>query len=281
MHRYADKAPPLAASACRRALEDAGCSPSDIGQLVLVSCTGFTAPGIDIELFSRLGLRSDAGRTTVGYMGCHGAMNGLRVAQGLAESSLEDGRFVLLCCVELCTLHFQYGANPQHIVANALFADGAAAAVLASSARGTSAPKHFAVLAQASRLLPDTRDAMTWVIGDHGFEMTLSPRVPDLIRQHLRAFIEPWLELQNVTLADIGGWAIHPGGPRVISAVEDALDLPPGAGDASRHLLHTHGNMSSPTILFILDRLQLQNTPRPWVGLAFGPGLTIEACLVV
>lgn len=285
MQRYPEEALPLATQACRTALDDAGITPEQIGQLVVVSCTGFSAPGVDIGLIDTLGLPPTVGRTMVGFMGCHGAMNGLRVARSLAESLNSPDQHVLMCCVELCTLHFQYGWDPQKVVANALFADGAAAVVGQASPPDDSAPPDTTsgrpkVTAHGSLLLPDSRDLMTWLIRDHGFEMTLSPKVPDLIGEHLRNWIEPWLAEQGLEIPGVQGWAIHPGGPRVISATEQALDLLPGAGDPSRDVLRDCGNMSSPTVLFILDRLRQNQTPRPWVALAFGPGLTIEATLI-
>ncbi|MEM1107240.1 MAG: type III polyketide synthase [Planctomycetota bacterium] len=289
MRRYPEEALPLAAEACRNALEDADITPDQISQLVVVSCTGFSAPGVDIGLIDTLGLPATVGRTVVGFMGCHGAMNGLRVARALADSLTNPDEHVLMCCVELCTLHFQYGWDPQKVVANALFADGAAAIVgrplndLPPGLSDSSTPllaKLPGVAAHGSRLLPDSRDLMTWIIRDHGFEMTLSPKVPDLIREHLRGWLEPWLAEQGLDISQVQGWAIHPGGPRVISSVEQALDLFAGAGDPSRQVLRDYGNMSSPTVLFILDQLRQANTLRPWVALAFGPGLTIEATLI-
>lgn len=295
MKRYPEEALALAADACRKALAEADVRPDQVGQLVVVSCTGFSAPGVDIGLIDVLGLPATVGRTVVGFMGCHGAMNGLRIAGALADSQVAektdeypgaDG-FVLMCCVELCTLHFQYGWDPQKVVANALFADGAAAVIgrpapTPGNSETTSIPHpHFPrVVAHGSYLLPEARDLMTWLIRDHGFEMTLSPRVPGLIRQTLPGWVTPWLAQQGFTIEQIRGWAIHPGGPRVIAAVEESLDLFPGAGDPSRKVLRDCGNMSSPTVLFILDRLRQSQTPRPWVAIAFGPGLTIEAALL-
>jgi predicted naringenin-chalcone synthase len=129
-------------------------------------------------------------------------------------------------------------------------------------------------------LLPDSEDAMTWTIGDEGFGMTLSARVPALIGEHLGPWLTRWLAGRGLTLADIRSWAVHPGGPRVLDAVEEALALPAGATDVSRQVLAEHGNMSSPTVLFILERLARQGAPRPCVSLAFGPGLVAEAALL-
>ena len=278
MHRYAEEAGQLACAASKNAMEEARVSASDIRQIVLVSCTGFSSPGVDFHLIDTLGLSSDVGRTIVGFMGCHGAMNGLRVARAVSAGLGDEGA-TLLCCVELCSLHFQYGWDPQRVVANALFGDGAAA-IVGRSSKGHHPASLPEVVADGSCVLPDSRDLMTWQIGDHGFEMTLSAKVPDLVRDNLASWIEPWLQTQGLNVHDVGGWAIHPGGPRVISAVEQALDLPRDAGRFSREVLEHCGNMSSPTVLFILDRLRQAATPLPWVGLAFGPGLTIEAVLI-
>jgi predicted naringenin-chalcone synthase len=278
MRTYAEQATPLAAQACTRALAAAQMAPSEITHLITVSCSGFAAPGVDVQLFNELGLPAGVARTHVGFMGCHGALNGLRVARAFLEA--DPNARVLLCAVELCTLHHQYGWNPDQIVANALFADGSAAAVCVPAAEASHADAALSALSSASTIVPDTEDLMSWRIGDHGFQMGLSARVPDVIRGTLRAWLAGWLGKQGVELEQVGQWAIHPGGPRILQACIEALELPPDAIDASRGVLAEFGNMSSPTILFILDRLQRQNAPGPWVLLAFGPGLTVEASLV-
>ena len=120
---------------------------------------------------------------------------------------------------------------------------------------------------------------MTWVIGDHGFEMTLSPRVPDIVARHLPNWLTAWLDGQGLAPRDVRSWAVHPGGPRILSAVAEALSLPAGATDVSRAVLAEHGNMSSPTVLFVLQRLRAADAPRPVCALSFGPGLVVEAAL--
>jgi predicted naringenin-chalcone synthase len=182
--------------------------------------------------------------------------------------------------VELCSLHFQYGWEPQQIVANALFADGAAALVGQAAQAADVSRISWRVAATGSCVFAGSQDAMTWTVGDYGFRMTLSPRVPELIRAHLADWLTHWLAQQGLSMRDIGSWAIHPGGPRVLSAVEAALNLPAGAAEASRQVLAEHGNMSSPTVLFILERLRRAGAPLPCVMLAFGPGLTAEAALL-
>lgn len=299
MARYTRQAPALAARAARAALQDAEVTPCEIAHLVTVSCTGFSAPGVDVRLIDALGLRRDVSRTLIGFMGCHGAINGLRTADGLARQQRAGGTGrVLLCCVELCSLHFQYGWNPQRVVANALFADGAAAVVAdldtrdapgdsAHNGRTNHGRGHrgargngWQLLDTGSCLLRDSHDAMTWSIGDHGFEMTLSPEVPGLIERDLAPWLSHWLARHGLAFDDIGSWAVHPGGPRVLDAVERALALPRSATDASRRVLAESGNMSSPTVLFILDELRGSGAPLPCVMLAFGPGLTIETALL-
>jgi len=234
-------------------------------------------PGFDIALIKLLKLAPTVSRTHVGFMGCHGALNGLRVASALVHADPEAR--VLLCAVELCSLHFSYGGDHGKVVANALFADGAAALVAGSAAQ---APTNaWRLLAAGSCLFPDSEDAMTWRTGDHGFEMTLSPGVPDLITQHLPSWLAAWLIQHGVTIPQVRSWAIHPGGPRILTAATSCLDLPPDATTTSREVLAECGNMSSPTILFILERLYRRTAPRPCVALAFGPGLSVEAALLV
>jgi predicted naringenin-chalcone synthase len=276
MRHYAALAPPLALRAAAAALAESGLAPGALTHLVTVSCTGFAAPGVDRVLIAELGLAPTVERTQVGYMGCHGALNGLRVAR--AFTAADPAARVLLCAVELCTLHYHYGWDPPKVIANALFADGAAAAVGAPA--DAAPPGAWRVAATGSRLLPDSADAMTWTVGDHGFEMTLSKQVPRLIAAHLRPWLEGWLASNGLALTDVPSWAIHPGGPRILEAAVEALRLPRAATAAAREVFAACGNMSSPTLLFILDRLRAAGAPRPCVALGFGPGLMAEAALL-
>jgi prepilin-type processing-associated H-X9-DG protein len=278
MQKYAESATGLATAACRKALADASLEPAAITHLITVSCSGFAAPGVDVQLIRDLGLPAEVARTHVGFMGCHGALNGMRVARAFAEAN-PDAR-ILVCAIELCSLHHQYGWNPEQIVANALFADGSAALVCGyADARGPHNEKPR-WLASGSMVVPQTEDLMSWNIGDHGFQMTLSARVPDVIQGSLRNWLEGWLATEGTDLDQIAHWGIHPGGPRILQACIDALKLEPSEIQTSRDVLAEFGNMSSPTILFITERLIRNKTPGPCVLLAFGPGLTIEAALV-
>ena len=278
----------LGEQACRRAFETANIAPTSITHIVTASCTVIDAPGFDQYLIENLQLSPDVRRTHVGFMGCHAAINALAVAQALTLSN--PNAVVLVCCVELCTLHLHYTDRMDQLIANALFADGAAAAIITSSSPPASLPT---IAGFGSRIFqnpanptdPSTRDAMSWCVGDHGFAMTLDRAVPDLLRASIPNWVDQLLAQHNLSRKDVGAWAIHPGGPRIVQTITDCLDLPePQRTNAERDslgILHANGNMSSATILFILQHLQAQSRPRPWVALAFGPGLAGEALLIM
>ncbi|MGF1582497.1 MAG: type III polyketide synthase [Gemmataceae bacterium] len=276
MEHYAKYAKPLAIKAATRAIERAGISKDRLTHLITVSCTGFEAPGVDIALITELELPPMLERTHVGYMGCHGSLNGLRVANAFTTAGPDA--CVLLCAVELCSLHYHYGWEPQRLIANALFADGAAA-VVGTSGENVSTDT-WAVTASGSYVLPHTQDAMTWTVGDHGFCMTLSKKLPELIRTNLKPWLSKWLGRSGLDISNVGSWAVHPGGPAILEAVESGLDLPPNALSYSRDVLARYGNMSSPTVLFVLDRMRTAKAALPCVVLGFGPGLTAEVALV-
>lgn len=275
MQLFERHAPALATKAVRKAIAECPWDASELTHLVTVSCTGFSAPGVDLAIIRDCGLSPEVMRTNVGFMGCHGAINGLRTAAAFAAA--DSNAKVLLCCVELCSVHQQYGWHRDRIVSNALFADGAAAII------GSASPQthgSFPTLtATGSRIIADTEEFMSWHVRDHGFEMSLSSQVPDMVREQLRPWLTSWLSRHDLTIADIGSWAVHPGGPRILQACSESLALKSDALDASHHILKTYGNMSSPTVLFILERLLQTEQPSPCVMLAFGPGLSIEAAL--
>lgn len=280
MSKFESLAPDLAVRASSLALADAQCEAQGITHLVTVCCSGFAAPGFDLELIPRLGLSPCTPRTHVGFMGCHGFLNGLRVAR--AYASTEPTARVLVCAVELCTLHHQYTDDPQQIVANSLFADGAAAAVVeqASALTLSSDTNCFGDFrASGSYRIPNTEELMSWRIGDHGFQMTLSVKVPETIKRELRPWMVEWLASHGLGIDDIRHWAIHPGGPRILTAAAEALELPSEATEVSTSVLAECGNMSSPTVLFIMERMRRLGYQPPIVALAFGPGLVVEATL--
>jgi predicted naringenin-chalcone synthase len=275
MARYETDAPPLAARAARAALADAGLEASAVTHVVTVSCTGFAAPNFDVGLIRDLELRWNVARTHVGFMGCHGALNGLRVAKAYADS-IPDA-CVLVCAVELCSLHYQYGWNSDWLVANAIFADGAAAIVGGGQSRSNS--DEWSLAASGASLLEDSSELMAWRIGNHGFEMALSARVPGVIERELRPWLDDWLASMGSARDQIATWAIHPGGPRILEACALATGITRDEYAVSQDVLGEFGNMSSPTIIFILDRLRRRRARRPCLAIGFGPGLAVETAL--
>ncbi len=288
--RFQTEAPKLASQAASQALAACGFPRASFTHLITVTCTGFYAPGLEIDLIQSLSLPPQIERIQVGFMGCHASINAFRVAQALCES--DPSRKVLVCCVELCSLHYQYGTDTDSIVSNAIFADGAAAIAVTGENHDTDRldPDNHrertdiqtlgVIAATGSTLVPQSTDAMTWRIGDHGFSMTLSAEVPSLLRSQLNDCITPWLRQHGLSVSQVKGWAVHPGGSRILDAVEQSLDLSQAQISSSRLVLNEHGNMSSATLPFILNKLSIERVAKPWVMLGFGPGLEIEMALI-
>lgn len=268
---------PLAERAAAEALEKANVARAEVTHVVCVSCTGFFAPGLDIELVKRLGLPNDTRRTFIGFMGCYAAFNALRVADGFCRS--HPDAVVLLVCAELCTLHFQTDATLESAIVNALFSDGAAAAVVRALPE-EDANGELEYVEGRAELDDDSMEDMTWDIGDTGFMMGLSSRVPSVIARRLPAYLGRLLGRHDLGRDDVDFWAIHPGGIAIVEKAQEILALSDEEVHDSLEVLRLHGNMSSPTILFILERILRRNDlPRTAVALAFGPGLTIEGAL--
>lgn len=288
MEVYAQHAGPLISKTSQLAIDRAGLAPSRITHLVTVSCTGFVAPGLDHALIQSLGLSGTVQRVHVGFMGCHAMVNGLRVAQAICQA---DGNAVaLVSSVELCSIHQQYSEDPEQIVANSLFSDGSASAIVVPYRQALAMPQvdpSWRMVSSLSLKVPDSADLMTWKIGDHGFQMTLSSQVPKRIEEELRLPLETWLGILGVSTKEIKQWVVHPGGPRILDAVEGAIGLGSESLSASRETLANYGNMSSPTIVFIMEeilrRCESESSSRErglWLLLGFGPGLHAEAMLL-
>lgn len=288
MEVYAQHAGPLICKTSRLAIDRAGLAPSRITHLVTVSCTGFVAPGLDHALIQSLGLTGTVQRVHVGFMGCHAMVNGLRVAQAICQA--DGNAVVLVSSVELCSIHQQYSEDPEQIVANSLFSDGSASAIVVPYRQALAMHQvdpSWRMVSSLSLKVPDSADLMTWKIGDHGFQMTLSSQVPKRIEEELRVPLETWLGTLGVSTKEIKQWVVHPGGPRILDAVEGAIGLGSESLSASRETLANYGNMSSPTIVFIMEeilrRCESEGLPREnglWLLLGFGPGLHAEAMLL-
>ncbi|GLZ41913.1 type III polyketide synthase [Actinokineospora sp. NBRC 105648] len=271
MTRFAEEAPPLALAALTTACADAGLSPGDLGLLAVVSCTGYGTPGLDIGLADTLRLPADTQRLVIGHMGCYAALPGLGTVSDFATAR---GLPAALVCVELTSLHVQPAdLDPEQIVAHALFSDAAAAVVVQPSGPG------WEVLDVAAHTDTDTSALMTWRITDHGFRMGLSARVPDALSAAVRPVVEKMLARHEAGVEDVAGWAVHPGGPRILDTVEAELDLPADALSASRAVLADHGNCSSSTVLLVLREMTV-DPGELVVAMAFGPGLTLYTVLL-
>ena len=238
--------------------------------LIVTTCTGLHAPGIDLDLMARLGLSDGVERTVVGFMGCYAAINGLKLAHHIVRS--EPTANVLLVNVELCTLHLQETADLEELLSFLIFADGCAASLV--SAR----PAGIEILGFDAAVLPDSGGQITWRVGGQGFDMHLSGAVPGTIARGLPGVVDGLRNRFRVN--DLSLWAVHPGGRSVLDAVDEALALPADALAASRAVLRRFGNMSSPTVMFVLQALAGEAPAgRTGVAMAFGPGLTAESML--
>jgi predicted naringenin-chalcone synthase len=272
----------LGSSAAQQALADYSAATDDdpaavadtVTHLIVVSCTGFFAPGLDLMIARQLKLRPTVERTLVGFMGCSAAFNALRMAHHIVQG--RPSARVLIVCVELCSLHIQPGQERENLISASLFADGAGACLV-----GMPQPEqHDAFVLQDfhTSIKPDSENDMVWRIGNYGFTLRLSPQVPDQLGavapQALRSLVGDYKQLQF--------WAIHPGGRAIVDRLVEIFALPPEQVAAGYAVLRDYGNMSSPTILFVLqamrERLRRRHADAPLEGvaMAFGPGLVIE-----
>ncbi|GAA3463897.1 type III polyketide synthase [Saccharothrix longispora] len=278
MLRYEEHAPALGHAAVTAALASAGLTTADVGQLTIASCTGYTAPGLDVRLAASLDLPVDARRLLVGHMGCYAALPALAAT---TDYVVAHRRPAVLLCVELTSLHLQPPtADPSQVVSHALFSDAAAAIVLQP---GDEPGGGLEVLGTTTLTDTTAQDHMTWRVTDLGFRMELSPRVPDVLGKHVRPAVEDLLGGYGLVPSDVRGWAVHPGGPRILDTTEQELDLSADALAHSRRVLREHGNCSSATVLLVLDELLARGGLRPGdpvVAMAFGPGLTLCAALL-
>jgi alpha-pyrone synthase len=276
--KYKTCALDLSERVAHQALWQADLVAEDITHLIAVSCTGFFAPGLDIHLVKRLGLPATTDRTLIGFMGCNAAFNGLKTAHAICQSN--PSAKVLLVCVELCSLHFQVADTLEKVIVNAIFSDGAAAVVLSAS---EDAAGQLVYTDSASLVTEDSLEAMTWDIGDTGFLMQLSPQVPHLLKQNLPAYLDNFLGRHDLKQNSLDFWAVHPGGRQILDQVQAGLALPEDALKESYEVLRRYGNMSSPTILFILKQLMDMPLPKSststGIAIGFGPGLSIEGAL--
>lgn len=303
MERYVAEALPLGKEALGLALGHAGLDPAEVGLLCVVSCTGYATPGLDILLARDLGMGDGVQRLLIGHMGCYAAVPGLGA---VADFVTARGRPAVLLCVELTSLHVQPAPDSvrdggrldsyelEQVVAHALFSDAAAAVVVEPGAAGRgpaglgavdgrSAGCDLQVVDVAAHTDATASDHMSWDITDLGFRMGLSPRVPDVLALHARPVVSGLLARHGLSVGDVAGWAVHPGGPRILEVVADRLGLDDDAMTPAYEVLRDHGNCSSATVLLVLERLRAMRPLAPGdhvIAMAFGPGLTLYAALL-
>ena len=270
---FRENALALAEEAALLALERAELQPDEVDALVFCSSTGVSVPGIDSFLFDRLALRRTARRLQIFGYGCAGGVLGLSRA---AELSLaRPGERVLFVVVELCSLTFQpQDQSKSNIVALALFADGAAAAVLQSGEAGSVNGESLALTAWGERTWPRSQEIMGWHAADDGFGVLFSPRIPQFLLQEFAPAVDSFLAEQTLTRDALAGYVVHPGGAKVVGALEATLGLADGALEDSRAVLREYGNMSAPTVLFVLERAVAGGMTGRHLMAAVGPGFT-------
>lgn len=273
MKIYQQEALPLGLDAALKALSDAQMLPEQITHLITVSCTGQYLPGLDVLLIRQLGLSPRVNRLPLIFQGCAAGLKAIQMARDVAEGA--PGATVLVVCVELCTLHFQPAKEKEALFAASFFGDGASSCVI-----GKPEPRHSHYLSLGSGysvLLPESTEDMTWEVGNTGFDLYLSPRIPKLLGTYLEEELQVLLEGEQYPEL----WAIHPGGRGIVDSVQNVLHLTDEQTRYSREILRNAGNLSSVTIMFVLNAMRLNmisqgKAPTEGVAMAFGPGLTAE-----
>ncbi|HRO44320.1 type III polyketide synthase [Agriterribacter sp.] len=272
MTLYHAHAAPLSVDAIRNCTERI-LPAKEITHLITVSCTGMSAPGLDLQITDLMDLPNTLYRTSINFMGCYAAIHALKIADAICKN--DTAARVMIVCTELCTLHFQKEATTDNITSSMLFADGSAAALIAHDQYPLPglALQHF-----YAEIIPRGKKDMAWELSSSGFLMTLSGYIPELIKEDFEPLIARALQSAGITREQINGWCIHPGGKRILEAVKKCLHLDEEALADSSRILEEFGNMSSPTILFVLQQMmqKRQGKNKKILGAAFGPGLTME-----
>lgn len=272
MQTYERQSVPLALESARQALVDSRVRTGEITHLLVASCTGMFLPGLDTELARKLDLPSGVARIPLTFLGCAAGLTALREAARILRA--EPSAKVLVVAVELCSIHIQPTFDKENLFTAAFFGDGASACVVGNTVRPESG--QYALARSASVMLPESTDAMKWTIGNYGFRLQLSPRIPQLVAEYVPQVLEAFWGQDP--LPEL--WAIHPGGRAIIDALEKTFRLHDAQTEASRSVLRGYGNMSSATILFVLDALRRQvrgsKAPAEGIALAFGPGVACE-----
>lgn len=273
-HKYA---PTLSVDAIRNCMEGV-CHANDITHLITVSCTGMSAPGLDLQVMELLDLPKTIFRTSINFMGCYAALHALKLADALCAS--QPGSKVMIVCTELCTLHFQKENTMDNIASSLLFGDGSAAVLVTGN---DNLHKGVRIESFYSEVMTKGKRDMSWELSSNGFLMTLSGYVPELIEEDFAFLVDRALQNGSLTKENITKWCIHPGGKRILDVIKRSFSFAEGELDHCYSVLKEYGNMSSPTILFVLKNIMKsmhQHKEEKIFAAAFGPGLTMETMIV-
>lgn len=277
---YRNEAAKLSQKSIQNALSQSRLQAQDFTHLITISCTGMYAPGLDIDLVHMLGLNTSIERTCVNFMGCYAAFTGIKLGDQICRANPKAK--VLIVATELCTIHFQKESDEDNLLANAIFGDGSAAVIMSADKEDALGEVVLQPNGFLNEIYPEGSSEMAWNIGNHGFEMRLSTYVPVLIEKGIHQLVER-LKVK-ADKPNISHYAFHPGGKRILEVIESELGLDKEADWAGRSALESYGNMSSPTILFVIkilwDSLGKDQQGEQILSLAFGPGLTMESMLL-
>lgn len=285
--KFKEAAVPLVTEVCKKAIAEAGISVNDIGKLVVVSSTGFLGPSLDCELIVTLGLPRNVDRALIGFMGCAAAMNGYRTAMDYVVA--HPGKKALMVCVEISSVHGTFKDSVNDAVIHAIFGDGAAACVLAAEPIEKLPKGTLAIVADHGWLMEGTEDGIQLSINDDGISCTLSKYLPQYISKNMGGFVDALLAKENFTRADVDFWAIHPGGRRIIEEAQNGLGVTETQAADSWYILDNYGNMLSPTVMFVLERIMKrhkealargEDSVKLGLAFSFSPGVGAEGIML-
>ncbi len=272
---YETEALKLSYKSCLSAIEKSKIQKDRINHIIYVSCTGLSAPGIEINLIKALQLNTNIQKYAINFMGCYAAVHGLRLAHLICNS--DKNANVLLVCTELCTLHFQDKETDENLLSTYLFADGSAACVVSNQ---TTEKINLKIVDTSSTLCFDGFNDMSWTVGQHGFDMILTKNIPKFIEESINQSFLDLLAKHQLSKTDVIEYAIHPGGKKILEAFEKSLNIEKQLLENSYQILRENGNMSSVTLLFVLEKIYLKSNLGYVFSSAFGPGLSIENLLL-
>jgi len=287
LEKFKEVSVPLVTEVCKKAIAQAGVSLQDIHKLVVVSSTGFLGPSLDCELIVSLGLPRSTDRSLIGFMGCAAAMNGYRIAMDFVRAN--PGKLALMVCVEISSVHSTFKDSMNDAVIHAIFADGAAACVMTAQPIENIPKGTLCIVEDHGWLMEGTQDGIVLSINDDGISCTLSKYLPQYIAKNMGGFVDGLLKKQNLTRSDVDFWAIHPGGRRIIEEAQNGLGVTESQAADSWYVLDNYGNMLSPTVMFVLERIfkrhkeQLARGEEGYkCGLAFSfsPGVGAEGIML-